>query len=354
MTSALRRPILRAMERAVRGEGGTAPPGRDLPAKGSERIIRLVLVGLIVVAGIVGVTRLFSSSAHAGGSSPGKSPAVGSTRPAGTTAVPTATGSGGTALDTSLFAPGSCMAFPPTHGNRHLTVFLDAGHGGVDPGGVGATSSGQTVYEKNLTLPVELDATKLLRAAGFRVVDSRTNGGPVSIPRAGDLSEGVYTTEGAHAEVAARDICANLGKANVLIGIYFDAGPSAQNAGSITSYDADRPFAAENKRLADLLQHDVLTAMNAQGWQIPNGGVNLDIYEGGPALTTAAANYDHLMLLGPAKAGFFSTPSTMPGAVIEPLYLTDPFEASIASGARGRQVIAHAIAKAIQQFLATG
>jgi N-acetylmuramoyl-L-alanine amidase len=320
--------------------------------KGSERVIRLVLVGLIVVAGIVGVTRLFSSSSHAGGSRGGGSSQTTTSRPTGTTALPTAGSGGGTALDTSLFAPGSCMAFPPTHGNRHLTVFLDAGHGGVDPGGVGATSSGQSVYEKNLTLPVELDATKLLRAVGFRVVDSRTNGGPVSIPRAGDLSQGVYTTEGAHAEVAARDICANLGKANVLIGIYFDAGPSPQNAGSITSYDADRPFAAANKRLADLLQHDVLAAMNTQGWQIPDGGVNLDIYEGGPALTTAAANYDHLMLLGPAKAGFFATPSTMPGAVIEPLFATDPFEATIAVSHKGQEVIAGGIVQTIEQFFA--
>ena len=36
------------------------------------------------------------------------------------------------ALDPALFSPGACVAFPPTHGNRHVTVFLDAGHGGID------------------------------------------------------------------------------------------------------------------------------------------------------------------------------------------------------------------------------
>ena len=40
----------------------------------------------------------------------------------------------GRAIDARYFEPGACMSYPPTAGNRHLTVFLDAGHGGIDPG----------------------------------------------------------------------------------------------------------------------------------------------------------------------------------------------------------------------------
>jgi N-acetylmuramoyl-L-alanine amidase len=257
-------------------------------------------------------------------------------------------------LDPAVFAPGSCVALAPTHGDRHQTVFLDAGHGGPDPGAVGETESGATIYEKNITLPVELDTAALLRADGYRVVVSRTTGGPVAIIGPGDISEGVYTDAGAHREVAERDVCANLAKASVLIGIYFDAGASSENAGSITAYDPDRPFAAANLRLAKLLQKTVLGDMNAQGWQIPNGGVNSSVFEGGPALTEAAAEYDHLLLLGPAKAGFFSTPSEMPGAVIEPLFITDPFEGSIAASANGQHIIAGGIAATVEGFLGGG
>ena len=138
----------------------------------------------------------------------------------------------------------------------------------------------------------------------------------------------------------------------MLIGIYFDAGGSSTNAGSLTAYDPDRPFSSENLRLAKLLEKTVLGDMNAQGWQIPDGGVNSSVFEGGPALTQAAANYDHLLLLGPAKAGFFSTPSEMPGAVIEPLFITDPFEGSIADSTKGQHVIAGGIAATVEQFLA--
>lgn len=317
---------------------GAAPPAlQALQGK-----LPLVLVVVIAIVGVVALVQLLTSSS--GTATAGRHP---STKALSGIAA----GDGGTPVDASLFSSGSCVAFPPTRGDRHETVFLDAGHGGVDPGAVGSTKSGATVYEKNLTLPVEMDAAALLRADGYRVVVSRTNGGPVAIPSAGAIAGGIYTTEGAHDEVAARDVCANLAKANVLIGIYFDAGESPLDAGSITSYDASRPFAAANLRLAKLLQHDVLSAMNARGWGIPNGGVNLDIYEGGPALTTAAANYDHLMLLGPAQAGFFETPSEMPGAVIEPLFATDPFEASIADSATGQHVIAAGIARTVEQFL---
>jgi hypothetical protein len=90
--------------------------------------------------------------------------------------------------------------------------------------------------------------------------------------------------------------------------------------------------------------------MNAQGWAIPDEGVQQDTGLGS-ATDAAAQNYGHLLLLGPAEAGYFSTPSQMPGALIEPLFLTDPFEGSIAASAPGQQVIAGAIAQAIGQYL---
>ena len=169
-------------------------------------------------------------------------------------------------------------------------------------------------------------------------------------PQPGDVSGGLYTIAGDLRDVASRDICADMAKADILIGIYFDAGPSSLNAGSITGYDADRPFATDNLRLATLVQADVLAALNAQGWDIPDDGVVSDTLLGGPALSDAAAAYGHLVLLGPADPGYFSTPSTMPGALIEPLFITDPYEGSLASSALGQQVIAHGLTAAVEQY----
>jgi len=264
----------------------------------------------------------------------------------GTTSAPT----GGHAVDPAIFEPGSCRSFGPTKGDRHESVFLDAGHGSIDPGSVGITESGQTVYEATETLAVELDTQALLRAAGFAVTVSRTGNSPVARPRPGDVSDGLYTIAGDLRDVASRDICADMAKADILVGIYFDAGASPANAGSITGYDADRPFAADNLRLGTLLQTDVLAAMNAQGWDIPDDGVVSDTLLGGPALSEAAAAYGHLLLLGPADPGYFSTPSTMPGALIEPLFITDPYEGSLANSASGQQVIADGLTAAVEQY----
>jgi len=69
-------------------------------------------------------------------------------------------------------------------------------------------------------------------------------------------------------------------------------------------------------------------------------------------IAVEAARYGHVLLLGPAQAGYFSTPSTMPGALIEPLFVTDPFEGSLAASPTGQQVIAGGIAAAVTQELA--
>jgi N-acetylmuramoyl-L-alanine amidase len=212
------------------------------------------------------------------------------------------------------------------------------------------TESGQTIHEADLTLPVELDTAALLRGQRFTVVVSRTGASSVVRLQPDDFSDGALSIQGAHDDVAARDICANRANASALIGIYFDAGPTLRNAGSITAYDAARPFSQANLRLAGLVQRDVLASLNAHGWGIPDDGVVSDVSLGGPAMTGAAAAYGHLLLLGPAMTGYFSTPSQMPGALIEPLFVTDPFEGTIAASVTGQEAIATGMAQAVEQY----
>jgi N-acetylmuramoyl-L-alanine amidase len=253
-------------------------------------------------------------------------------------------------VDPGYFSRGACRLFAPLRGNRGLTVFLDAGHGGPDPGAVGVTSSGRVIVEARETLPVVMDTMAVLRGDGFTVVVSRTGDGPVARLGPGDTSGHLLTADGVRDDIAARDVCANLAHASVLVGVYYNSG-AAGAAGCITAYDPARPFAAANKRLARLVHSAVLAAMNRRGWNIPDAGVASDTGLGS-AVSLADTAYGHLILLGPAKRGYFITPSLMPGALIEPLFITDPFEASIAASRRGQHVMATGLARAIEQYLA--
>jgi N-acetylmuramoyl-L-alanine amidase len=250
-------------------------------------------------------------------------------------------------VDPELFAPGACVAYPPVNGNRGITVFLDAGHGGKDPGGVGETLHWHTVTEAWVNLRVEMDAMTMLTQQGYRVVVSRTGSGLVHPIGPEDSYEGMLTPRGVRDDIAARDICANMGGASLLVGIYMNAG--YWGGGSVTAYCSDRSFGASNKRFAGLLEQDVLHELNSHGYGIPNLGLQTDDRMGSSS-SSAADSYGHLMLLGPAKSGYFTTPSRMPGALIEPLFLTDPFEASLSASSRGQSLIAAGITHAVINY----
>ena len=67
-------------------------------------------------------------------------------------------------------------------------------------------------------------------------------------------------------------------------------------------------------------------------------------------LTATAGAYDHLSSWARRMPGYFTTPSAMPGTLIEPLYITDPFEGSIAAGASGQEAIARGLTEAVEQY----
>jgi len=131
--------------------------------------------------------------------------------------------------------------------------------------------------------------------------------------------------------------------------MYLDASSSAAVRGSLTLYDAVRGFAAANLRLAQLVQHDVLARLALRGAGTLDAGVHTDVGFGS-AVTNADRAYGHLLIIGPAKAGYFSSPSRMPGALIEPLFLTNPSDASIADSVQGQRAIAAGLATAVERY----
>ncbi|MGH3471578.1 MAG: N-acetylmuramoyl-L-alanine amidase family protein [Nocardioidaceae bacterium] len=247
--------------------------------------------------------------------------------------------------------PTSCIFYPPTHGDRHRTVFLDPGHGGNDPGTEGQDSRGVTVHEKVPTLAVAKRAAVELRARGFAVVMSRTADATVMHMTPRDLSGKLMTPAAVHNDIVDRVACANTAHAAALVSIHFNSFTDPTVGGADTNYDTSRPFGARNRQLARLVQHDILHGFHSAGWAVPNRGIRNQYQDNAAALTAQGNAYGHLFVLGPRKTGWNLHPSKMPGVLIEPLFLSRPTEADVAESAHGQQVIATAITDALTTFL---
>jgi N-acetylmuramoyl-L-alanine amidase len=238
---------------------------------------------------------------------------------------------------------GTCVSLPATGApQQSQTVFVDAGHGGPDPGVVG-TAAGRAVREKDLTLAVSVRLSILLRNDGYRVVMSRTGD---SFVAHGAPAAGALTPDDVRRDLLARIACANASGATILVSIHFNGLQDPSVGGSETFYDAVRPFAAENKRLATDLQRSITSALGSS-----DRGVWPDSENVGPALSTAGSVYGHLIVLGPRSPGYVDSPSEMPGALVEPLFLSNPGDVQVAASAPAQQRIAQGLEVGIRGYI---
>ena len=230
------------------------------------------------------------------------------------------------------------------HGSR--TVFVDAGHGGLDPGVVGE-SAGRQLLEKDVTLAVATRLAPLLQSDGYRVVLSRTGDSSVTKLSADDSVYGALTASAEHRDLVTRAACANAAAASALLSIHFDAFDDPSVGGTETFYDNARPFASASKRLASDVQSALVSALGTS-----DRGVWTDDQLSAPTLTSSGTEYGHLIELGPAEPGYVDDPSQMPGALVEPLFLTNPTDAQLASSQAGQQRMAVALKEGLEKYLA--
>jgi N-acetylmuramoyl-L-alanine amidase len=276
--------------------------------------------------------------------SAGTAPAQG----ANTAAIPVQAAGSVTQANIPGLEAGACMSFAPTRGHLNETVLIDAGHGGLDPGVVGSTPSGRTVLEKDASLAVASRLADLLRAGGYEVVMARTQDTTVRKLSSTDSNYGAITSSAVHRDLAARVACANATGANLLLSIHFDGFSDPSVGGAETFYDAARSFAAANRHLATNLQSALVARLG-----VADRGVWTDDQIAAPTLTGSGQSYNHLIELGPMSQGWVDNPSQMPGALVEPLFVTNPAEAQIASDPAGQQKIAEALAAGVMKFLSS-
>lgn len=233
----------------------------------------------------------------------------------------------------------------------HAQVFLDPGHGGVDTGTISVTEDGTIVQEKDITLGVAKQTATILQADGIWVALSRTDDSlPGAVPADYTTDGSELTPDGVLADLQRRVDRANASGARVLLSIHFEAFDDPSVRGAQTFYDSSRSFGATNLQFAILVQTDLIQAFRSQGDDTPDRGVTSDTVLVADLMGTLP-DYHHLVVLGPGVPGLL-VPSQMPGALSEPLFLSNPNEASAAVDPKVQNLIATAFAQAITQFLA--
>lgn len=237
-------------------------------------------------------------------------------------------------LSPSPLPPSSPTPLPTTTPTPPLhRVFLDAGHGGKDPGAIHRGSDGKVaLQEKDVNLDVARRVGNALSEQGFSV-DYARESDTLLTP-----FNGPDDRENRRIEIQARVDKANRAGAELYVSIHFNGHDDRQVAGTEVYYCADRPFADQSRRLAQLLLERLLTELNGIGYPARNRGIHDDYGIRPPD--------HHLFTLGPE----LERPSQMPGVLGEALFVTNDAEAAILQQDRGRAAIARAYTQAILAY----
>jgi len=136
---------------------------------------------------------------------------------------------------------------PVEEDNRKIIVAVDPGHGGSDPGAI-AKSNG--LKEKDITLDVGLKLQKLLQAAGFEVVMTR--------------STDVYVGLGERARIA------NNAMADIFVSVHYNSAESTAAGGAEVWFFSS---SQDGERLASLIQEELVKSFANTGVTGRNRGI---------------------------------------------------------------------------------
>ena len=211
-----------------------------------------------------------------------------------------------------------------------ITVALDAGHGGPDPG---AVRDGFT--EASANLDIALRTRAMLEGAGVTIVGTRSGNTRVNTSNADFNHDGRVDQAD---ELASRIDLANRARAAAFLCIHNNSGSSTTARGTETFYWQYRTFAAESRQLASVVQSSVVRRLNGAGSfrTVDRGTKSYDFY--------VLNGYD------PSRR---VNPSLMPGVLSEGLFVSNATDRAMLKTSRGRARIAEGYYDGLARYFAS-
>ncbi len=220
---------------------------------------------------------------------------------------------------------------------RHLVV-IDPGHGGPE---VGAASG--RLAEKNVNLAIALKLQALLDAAGYQTLLTRTADTRVyNMPEA----DAATAYNPVRADLQARVDLANAAGAGLFVAIHNNGSGNAAETGTEVWYDASRPFADANFRLAMGILEGITGELRTAGYAGSNRGL-----KNGATFREFNGRVFSLFVLGNPRTEPRPTRATMmPGALGESLFLSNPTEAPLLAQDAIQDAIAQGYFRGISRY----
>lgn len=347
-----------------RGGGLTPRPGDRLP---------LLLAGLVVIAALalagsllVSVLRGFGaddSGDVASNSDPSAAPSV--AVPGASTAVPGVP---------AASSPGTSDEGASPLGEPYV-VCLDVGHGGFDLGftrveEVVDEETGESVEtiiatESEIVLDMAFAIEERLETQGVEVVLTRTADSLVN-PTGEDVNgDGEMATDGDGDglidtpnvdvpnnldELQARVNICNAANANLLISLHINGAENTALQGYESWWAEGREFSAQSQWFAQEVVAQFGTQFADAGFEVESRGAQDDRDTEIPEEDLPADAFVNYVVLAPDKPERNFTGSTMPGAVVESLFLSNDSDWAVLDDPAGIDAIVNAYVSSVNAF----
>jgi len=142
----------------------------------------------------------------------------------------------------NLSADDATVSANPDAGTRQMTVMIDPGHGGEDPGAVSEFSG---VKEKDINLKISMMLRDILLKDNYKVIMTREQDRLEYDPGTTSI------TEKRRQDLTRRKKLMDDGGANIVVSVHLNKFPQSQYFGAQTLYP---PKSSDSKKLADDIQ----------------------------------------------------------------------------------------------------
>ena len=325
-----------------------------IPRRGSADWLAMVGALLIVGLTVVASVRLFAVGV---GRALGDAPAVAQAPTAAPLPVALAT--------QPPAAPAASPTTAPTPAPDRPLVCLDVGHGGVDLGKLLLNEEETEILfmEKDLVLAQALALEERLLAAGVDVVLTRrtdtevnptfadVNGdGETALDLDGDgrieTRDGDYPDE--LDELQARVNVCNQAGADLLVSMHINGAENLNLKGYEAWYAEGRPDSDQSARFAEMVTDALGERFAAAGYETVFRGAAPDSMLFLP--DEDRGTFEHFVLLSPNVPERNFVGSTMPGVIVECLFLSNADDAPFVTSPEGQESVVSAYADAILAY----